>query len=796
MNTIIKSHRSVHAPRLHAALAVAITTALCAAGAIAAPASLQSIAQPTRLHPGEAVIGALPMSQPIHVEVALKMRDRAGLDALIADNARKQAAHAAPHLLSTDDFLARYAPTQAQAKQVADYLAARGFTNIVIAPNRLLVSADGTAATARDAFMTTFAQVRTADGRIAYANTDEARVPTALAGAVLAVLGLQEVHQAQTPSMPTSPGVGTQAIQAHYPTEFSTIYGGANTAPASDVVVGLVTNGRLERVLTDLDAFARNSGLPPVNYTSVHTNGWGKSSKNWEEWDVDSQNLVGMAGGVKKLIFYVVPDLSNANLAADLNTIVAANEAKIIQASVGECEVDAQADGSAAADDAILAAAVAQGQTFSVTTESPYETKGPLGCAGQSWPASSPYVVSTSPTTLNASPTLWIRESGFRYNWTGPSTFEPQPSWQTALGVPGSTRDVPDVGYDGAGTSGSLVYEKLELTQTGGAGMASSLFAGAWARVLEARGPGLGFAAPVLYALPASDFHDITDTDNSREPAGPGYDMASGRGSMIIGNAITDSAGLGNQPPVANFTFTETGSTVDFTDLSTDSDGTIVKRTWYFGDGSPPSNATNPSHAYATTGFFTVQENVTDDMGATSVVKQQVAVNVGGPLQLLKNPSFETGQFSPWVAAFLGNTPNNVASKASNGTYEVLLENESVPGFDETLSQQVTLLSYKTTATLSVPVWVENEGLSSSAVDTMQIQVRDTSGHVLATLATFSNLDGNQTCTSNCPRNYVVHSYDMTPWIGQTVVLAFVAPGESTRLGTAFFVDNIKLTVQ
>lgn len=795
MNADLSPFRSNRAWQRGSILALAIAGALCAAGAVASPAATLSIAQPTRLHPGEAVIGALPMNQAIHVEVALKLRDRAGLDALIADNARRQMAHTPPQLLRTDEFLARYAPTQAQAQQVADYLRSRGFTNVSIASNRLLVSADGTAATARDAFMTSFAQVRAADGRISYANSDEVRIPSALAGSVLAVLGLQDVHQAQ-PSAVTSRGVGTQAIQAHYPTEFPVIYGGASTAPASDVVVGLVTDGPLERVLTDLDAFARNSGLPPVNYAIVHPNGYGKENNHIFIWDITSQNIVGMAGGVKKLIFYDVPGMSHANLTADYNRIVTANEAKIIAVSVAECELDAQSDGSAAADDAIFAAAVAQGQTFSVADDAPL---GSAGCGSgtvPSWPASSQYVVSVAGTTLNASSTLWKHESGYWDSVVGPSTFEPQPSWQTALGVPGSTRDTPDVGYDGAPTSGSLVYEKLVLTQAGGSTVSSSLFAGAWARVLQARGPGFGFAGPVLYALPARDFHDITDTDNARLPAGPGYDMASGRGSLIIGNAIADSAGLGNQPPVANFTFTSSGSTVDFTDTSTDSDGTIVKRVWFFGDGSPSSSATNPSHTYATTGFFTVQENVTDEKGATSVAKQQVAVNVAGPLQLIKNPSFETGSFSPWIATLLGNGPNNVASKASNGTYEALLENESVPGLDETLTQQVTLPSYKTTASLSVPVWVENELLSSSVVDTMHIQVRDSAGHVLATLATFSNLDGNQTCTSNCPRNYVVHTYDMTPWIGQTVVIAFVAPGESTRLGTAFFVDNIKLTVQ
>jgi hypothetical protein len=86
----------------------------------------------------------------------------------------------------------------------------------------------------------------------------------------------------------------------------------------------------------------------------------------------------------------------------------------------------------------------------------------------------------------------------------------------------------------------------------------------------------------VLYALPATDFHDITVGNNNGGRSGigytaaTGYDYPSGRGSMIINNVLADSVGLGNQPPVANFTFTSSSLTATFTDTSTDSDGTIA----------------------------------------------------------------------------------------------------------------------------------------------------------------------------------------------------------------------------
>ena len=80
-----------------------------------------------------------------------------------------------------------------------------------------------------------------------------------------------------------------------------------------------------------------------------------------------------------------------------------------------------------------------------------------------------------------------------------------------------------------------------------------------------------------------------------------------------------------NQPPVASFTFSCTGLACNFTDASTDNDGTINSRSWNFGDGSS-STATNPSHTYSTGGTYTVTLLVTDDDGATNQTSRSVTV--------------------------------------------------------------------------------------------------------------------------------------------------------------------------
>jgi PKD repeat protein len=81
----------------------------------------------------------------------------------------------------------------------------------------------------------------------------------------------------------------------------------------------------------------------------------------------------------------------------------------------------------------------------------------------------------------------------------------------------------------------------------------------------------------------------------------------------------------GNLPPTADFTFTTNDLTANFTDASSDSDGTITGWSWNFGDGNT-STAQNPSHTYASAGTYSVTLTVTDDGGATDPVSKDVTV--------------------------------------------------------------------------------------------------------------------------------------------------------------------------
>ena len=81
----------------------------------------------------------------------------------------------------------------------------------------------------------------------------------------------------------------------------------------------------------------------------------------------------------------------------------------------------------------------------------------------------------------------------------------------------------------------------------------------------------------------------------------------------------------GNQSPTAGFGYTTSDLMVDFSDQSTDPDGSIVSWSWDFGDGvtSPDQS---PVHTYAAGGTYSVTLTVTDDGGATDTTSQAVTV--------------------------------------------------------------------------------------------------------------------------------------------------------------------------
>jgi len=87
----------------------------------------------------------------------------------------------------------------------------------------------------------------------------------------------------------------------------------------------------------------------------------------------------------------------------------------------------------------------------------------------------------------------------------------------------------------------------------------------------------------------------------------------------------------GNLPPTADFIFTPTfpyvGQAVTFdASSSSDIDGTIVSYEWDFGDGLIGTDVVT-NHTYASAGTFNVTLTVTDDLGATDTLQQEITVD-------------------------------------------------------------------------------------------------------------------------------------------------------------------------
>ena len=199
----------------------ALSLALAAALPLSAHAASDWVATRTAAADVDAAAAGaeLQAGTTLHISVSLALRNKADLDALTAAiMAGKTDRH-----LSSAEVLERHAPTPAQAQAVADYLRSAGFTNVEIAKNRHLVSADGTAATVKAAFRTELRHVAV-DGRDAFANVSAVQVPAHLAGIVSAVHGLDTVHALHLYHRSAAPDAGgTSGVVGHKPMEFSTI---------------------------------------------------------------------------------------------------------------------------------------------------------------------------------------------------------------------------------------------------------------------------------------------------------------------------------------------------------------------------------------------------------------------------------------------------------------------------------------------------------------------------------------------------------------------------------------------
>jgi len=160
--------------------------------------------------------------------------------------------------------------------------------------------------------------------------------------------------------------------------------------------------------------------------------------------------------------------------------------------------------------------------------------------------------------------------------------------------------------------------------------------------------------------------------------------------------------------------------------------------------------------------------------------------------QLLGNPGFENGSSSPapWKVTST-HTPlevinNNSLEPPHSGTWDAWLDGWGTTTTD-TLSQSITLPTGCSSYNFSFWLHINTaETSTTTAFDTLKVQVLNSSGTVLSTLHTYSNLDHNT--------GYAQHSFSLSGDAGQTVTLKFTG-SEDFELQTSFVIDDTAVNV-
>jgi len=153
--------------------------------------------------------------------------------------------------------------------------------------------------------------------------------------------------------------------------------------------------------------------------------------------------------------------------------------------------------------------------------------------------------------------------------------------------------------------------------------------------------------------------------------------------------------------------------------------------------------------------------------------------------QLLGNPGFETGTAAPWTASS-GVIADNSEEPPHSGKWDAWLDGYDRPTTN-TLSQTVTLPSGCSSYQLSYWLHIDTaQTTKTSAIDTMTAQIRSSSGTVLGTLATYSNL--------NAATGYAQYSFSLAAYAGQTITLKFTGTQVSDTK-TSFVLDDTALNV-
>jgi len=352
---------------------------------------------------------------------------------------------------------------------------------------------------------------------------------------------------------------GSSAPAGYTPEQLRTAYRfnqvsfqGGITGDGSGQTIAIVTAYHTPNAASDLAAFSNFYGLPAVpSFTQVNQNGGTNFGSSNAEWALETALSVQWVHALAPRANIVLVEASSDSL-SDLLTAVdyARHRSGVSVVSMNWGTLDEFA-GETGFDTHFTTPAGHSGVTF-------YAPAGNSGGPG-SYPAYSPNVVAAGGTrvVLNAanginSERAWIGGGG------GISLYGSQPSWQSGVVTQTSTkRAMPDVAFSSDPSTGVSVYDTFNnsasnpWSNVGGTSLASA----AWSALGAIANQGRALAAqasldmntlmPMLYGMPPNSFRDTTNGSSggaSPQPAGPGYDLATGRGTpraeLVVSNLV------------------------------------------------------------------------------------------------------------------------------------------------------------------------------------------------------------------------------------------------------------------
>jgi kumamolisin len=451
-------------------------------------------------------------------------------------------------IISFDEMAAKYYPTAAEYKVVADWLTSQGFALRPANQYNLSVFATGSVSQIERAFQTKFARATFAGVQASSAQIAPS-MPAAVGGQVLGINGLQPQIRPKPHSKKMS-GQPQKLINNLPPYTVQEIAKAYN-------VVGLSVNGAGQKIGIVIDTFPASSDLVSFwqanaipqslnNIENVQVVGGSLPSPSGEE-SLDVEWSSGMAPGAQVRV-YATTDLGFVHLdqayQAIINDLPTQPTLHQVSLSYGLGETY-ESTTQMQTDAQYFASLAAHGVTVFVSSGDGGSTPGLNGWEDNSGPlqvecpANDPNVTSVGGTSLytNASTGAVSSESAWSFGGGGSSQFFARPSWQTGAGVPtGNFRTVPDVALVADLNTGGYLVLNGQVYVVGGTSWGAPTWAAFCAIINQARAnrgnPPVGLLGPKIYPMiGTNNFRDITTGSNGPNGvynAGPGYDLATG----------------------------------------------------------------------------------------------------------------------------------------------------------------------------------------------------------------------------------------------------------------------------